>query len=440
VIKIRSVSRIPHTSRLKRRAKILEFYKIIILPVKSIISLSLVTAILVSSVSIASALDAAATSFRPGGGPTVTTTVPLNQLAANLPLTTSPNAVRIVESSFSGANTEATIAAEDVSGAISRLITLYEARTTRLQDEINRIKIENTALRAQLAISTGDKNTASLTPVTVNPVGTTSSTNTGAIIPKTEQEKRYNAIVSNVNSSLPQILASNKITATGAIGLFEFIEPRNFFISIDDGKNPAGVTAFKTKVLFEYDSNMNLKVIGVFALDYASSRYATISGSNPFSGAVRTRVRNPSYAGKLLEEIVSASGGSLSGGVTPATVIRPTVSSTGSIVIAPTATTNVSFDDIQKAYDKNKLADAVSLSTVFLAKNPTNVDALTIRARSQYIVAQYGPALDDITAIYKIQGSTVDCGIVKDGARAEKALSGSRGKVFTDLQAVQCKK
>jgi hypothetical protein len=345
-----------------------------------------------------------------------------------------------VESSFSGTNTETTVAAEDVSGALSRLITLYEGRTTRLQDEINRIKIENAALRAQLALASGAKNTGVTAPTGVNSSGITSPSSTGSILPKTEQGKRYDAIVSNVNGSLPQILASNKITATGAIGLFEFIEPRNFFISIDDGKNPAGVTAFKTKILFEYDPNMNLKVIGVFALDYASSKYATVSGSNPFSGAVRIKVRNPSYSGKLLEEVLSAAGGTLSSTVVPATVIRPNTTSTGSIAIPSALPTIVSFDDIQKAYDKNKLADAVSLSTLFLAKNPTNVDALTIRARSQYIVAQYGPALDDITAIYKIQGSSVDCGIVKDGARAEKALSGARGKVFTDLQAVQCKK
>ena len=121
-------------------------------------------------------------------------------------------------------------------------------------------------------------------------------------------------------------------------------------------------------------------------------------------------------------------------------MIRPTLSSTGSIALIPQVLITVSFSDIQKAYDKNKLADAVSLSTIFLVKNPTNVDVLTIRARSQYIVAKYSEALDDITTIYKIQGSTVDCGIVKDGARAEKALSGARGKIFTDLQVSQCKK
>jgi hypothetical protein len=332
---------------------------------------------------------------------------------------------------------EATIAQDDVSGALSRLIALYETRTTRLQDEINRIKIENATLRAQIALANGVS-----TPAVAGVIPPTASS-TSAIsppAPKTEQEKRYNAIVSNINSSLPQILANNKISASGAIGLFEFIEPRNFFISIDDGKNPPGVTAFKTKVLFEYDANLNLKVIGVFSLDYASSKYATVSGSNPFSGAVRTRVRNPSYAGKLLEEIASANGGVLSGSTTTATVARPTVSASGSTVATPTLPATATFDDIQRAYDKNKLADAISLSTVFLAKNPTNVDALTIRARSQYIVAQYGPALDDIAAIYKIQGAAVDCGIVKDGARAEKALGGGRGKVFTDLQAVQCKK
>ena len=250
---------------------------------KSLISLSLISALLLGSLSTASALEAGATSFRPGGGPTVVTTVPLSQLAASLPSTTSPNAVRIIESSFSGASAETTVAQEDVSGALTRLITLYEARTTRLQDEINRIKIENTMLRAQLTLGTGTTIMAVPSTVSTSTVGVLNPATPLITSPKTEQEKRYDTIISNMNSSLPQILLSNKITATGSIGLFEFIAPKNFFISLDDGKNPIGVTAFKTKVLFEYDSNMNLKVIGVFALDYSSSRYATIFGSNPFS-------------------------------------------------------------------------------------------------------------------------------------------------------------
>lgn len=77
---------------------------------------------------------------------------------------------------------------------------------------------------------------------------------------------------------------------------------------------------------------------------------------------------------------------------------------------------------MRKAYDKNKLADAVTLSTLYLAKTPADTEVLTIRARSQYIFGRYDEALTDIASIYKIQGTTVDCGIVKDGARAEKAL------------------
>lgn len=145
-------------------------------------------------------------------------------------------------------------------------------------------------------------------------------------LPKTTLEKKYDAIVSNVVGDLPNLLSKNNITATGSIGLFEFIEPNAFFISIDDGKNPVGVTAFRTKVLFRYDANFILTVGGVFDLDTASSRYATLRGSNPFSAAVRTRVKNPAYSGKLLEEVLTVTGGNLSSGVVPVnSSIGPTI-------------------------------------------------------------------------------------------------------------------
>ena len=150
------------------------------------------------------------------------------------------------------------------------------------------------------------------------------------------------------------------------------------------------------------------------------------------------RVRNPNYGGKLLEEISSSTGGIISGTANTATIIKPVTSSTtasGAIVV-PQVTT---LDEVRKAYDKNKLADAINLSTLYLAKIPTDTEVLTIRARSQYIFGKYNEALADINSIYKIQGATVDCGIVKDGARAEKALKGLQGTTFTDLQIKQCK-
>ena len=166
-----------------------------------------------------------------------------------VPSPTLPAAQRVIESTFTGETIEAQT---NLSNAFSRLITAYEGRISRLQDEVNRLRIENNELRSRMS-ATGSTST----PVS-NPSTQASPTTPSA--PKTALEKKYDAIVSNVVSDLPNILRKNNITATGSIGLFEFIEPDAFFISIDDGKNPPGVTMFRTKVLFRYDANFILTV------------------------------------------------------------------------------------------------------------------------------------------------------------------------------------
>jgi len=294
------------------------------------------------------------------------------------------------------------LAQGEVSAALSKMIQIYERRLTILQDDINRLRVENEALKARIG-SVSVSNTGMTTVSTVTPVVPT-PTPTPPVVPtpKNETEKKYDIIVSNIVTSLPEILKKNNITASGSIGLFEFIEPKNFFISIDDGKNPAGVTAFKTKVLFEYDVNLNLKVIGNFNLDYGTSRYVTISGSNPFGGVTRVRVKNPRYVGKLLEEVVPPVAVSSAS----STVSSGTGSSTtgaGSTVVTPSVPSNTTLDSIRKAYEKNKLGDVVQMSTTYLKTSPNDIEVLTMRARSQYIFSKFNEALTDIETIYQVQ-------------------------------------
>lgn len=349
-----------------------------------------------------------------------------------LPANVSQNVTRVVESTLNTGTGDTAIAQDEVSNALGKLIQIYEKRVTRLQDEVNRLRIENDALKAKLSVPTGTTTTVEAVPA--------KPTTPIVSVPKTEVEKKYDIIVSNIVSSFPEILKKNNVVASGSIGLFEFIEPKNFFVSVDDGKNPVGVTAFKTKILFEYDANLNLKVLGVFSLDYGTSRYVTLSGGNPFSGVARVRVKNPNYMGKLLEEIV------------PPVTLVPTVSSalpantgstvgTGTTGVGATVTAGTAtLDSIRKAYEKNKLGDVVQMSTTYLQSSPNDIEVLTMRARSQYIFSKFDEALNDINSIYKIQGQAIDCGIVNDGARAEKALKGARGTVFGGLQTTKCKK
>jgi hypothetical protein len=356
------------------------------------------------------------------------TAAPSAPTSPSLPPTVSSSVTKVVAETLSTNTGETVIAQDEVSSALSKLIQIYEKRVTRLQDEVNRLRIENEDLRTQIT-NAGLKATSIPTPALVP------SQSSGSTAPKTPQEKRYDAIVSNVVVSLPEILKKNSVSASGSIGLFEFIEPKNFFISIDNGLNPAGVTAFKTKILFEYDANLNLKIIGVFELDYPTQRYVTVRGNNPFSGVTRIRVKNPNYAGRLLDEpvIPNSTGGTISATASSSST-KPTATST------ETPSANATVEDVRKAYDKNKLGDAIELANSVLAKNPNNIEVLTMRARSQYIFSKFDSALGDIATIYKIQGDAIDCGIVNDGARAEKALKGAKGSTFSNLQTTKCKK
>ena len=306
--------------------------------------------------------------------------------------------------------------------SLTKLIQSYEIRLVRLQDEVNRLRIENAELQTKLG-------TGAVIPAPAPIVEAVTTTAAGE---KTDQEKKFDAIASNITSDLATILQKNYISATGSVGLFEFIEPDAFFISIDDGLNPPGVTAFKTKILFKYNKDLILTVTGVFDLDYKSQRYVTLRGSNPYAGISRIRIKNPLYKGKLLDDVLPTNS-TLSATLAPKTP-------SDSIVPVSTVTVDATIANIRMAYEKNKLGDTIKLATTFLEKNPGNIEVLTMRARSYYIFGKFNEAIADINAIYAIQKDAIDCGIVNDGARAEKALKGANGTTFTALQTSKCKK
>lgn len=216
----------------------------------------------------------------------------------------------------------------------------------------------------------------------------TVTTPTTVTLPTGPKSEVYTKIVNKINASLPTILTENNLSASGAVGLFEFIEPNAFFISIDDGKNPAGVTAFKTKIAFTYDANLNLTKVGIFDLDYTVQRYKTIFGTNPYTKSTRIRVQNPLYKGKLFEVV-------------------PTITSTSSPTTTPTtsipATTDATFAQIKAAYDKNKLLDVIKLSEGYMIKNPNDIEVLKLRYRSYYIIGKYDESLVEVKKIETLQ-------------------------------------
>ena len=319
----------------------------------------------------------------------------------------------------------------DINDAIQRLVNKYEARIAELETENAQLKSDLAAL----------KGTAVSTPVTV--AAPTVSTGATATKPTTVVSSatgastgnaEYNALIKATNAALPSILKENGLSETAQLGLYEFVNGQKaFFVSIDDGKNPAGVSAFKTKILFTYDSNLATTVSGVFDLNYDLQRYKTVFGTNPFAAVARTRVKNPAYTGKLLEESATSTGTPASSSSAPTTTT--TTSSTTTAVSG-----DVTVKTVRAAYDKNKLTEAIKLANTYLAKNPNDIEILTVRYRSLYITGKYAESLKDVAAIEALQGSKFDCTIAKDAAFIAKSAKDTAAASKYAAIVTACKK
>lgn len=311
--------------------------------------------------------------------------------------------------------TDPAVIKADVLDAITRLVKRYEARIAELETENAKLKAENAALKTgknavetakpQAPAATGTVSSAPATPS--KPAAVTTGSGTG--------NAEYDAIIKDLNANFVDVLRENGLPGSSQLGLFEFVQgKRAVFVSIDDGKNPPGVTAFKTKILFSYDADLVTSVAGVFDLNYDVQKYKTVFGSNPYSTAVRIKIKNPAYKGKLLDEAAPAAS-------TAGTSVGAAASSSATPVKTPVSAANATAKDVRAAYDKNKLKDAVTLADAYLAKNPDDVEILTIRYRSLYILGRFADSLKDVQAIERVQGSSFDCTIAKDAAFIAKS-------------------
>lgn len=70
-----------------------------------------------------------------------------------LPATVSPTVTRVVESTVNTGSGESVLPQDEVSEALAKLVQIYERRVTRLQDEINRLRLENEGLKAKLGLT-----------------------------------------------------------------------------------------------------------------------------------------------------------------------------------------------------------------------------------------------------------------------------------------------
>ena len=240
---------------------------------------------------------------------------------------------------------------------------------------------------------------------------------------KVSTVEKYNQIIDKINNLSGDIFSKNNLSTSSTIWLFEFIEPNVFFISIDDGLNPAWVTAFKTKILYSYDKDLNLTVIWIFSLDYKSQYYITKFWKNPYARTTRIRVKNPSYTWKLLPEYQS-------------NISLNTTSTQASVVSNATSVVNqnVTFEMVKNAYINNKILDMLKLSEVYIKTDPNNIDVLRMRYRGFHMLGKYSDALSEIQKIEEIQWSNMTKVVACDGSIIAKlAKNDSLAKTYSDI-------
>lgn len=274
-----------------------------------------------------------------------------------------------------------------VTGTMAKLVQKYEAR-------IQELEAENSRLKQELATLKG-------TGATLANAVTTSTGTSPVITSAMSKTDVYSAVMKRANDQLGAIILENSLSTGSVIGLFEFMEPNAVFISLDDGNNPADVSAFKTKVLYTFDKNLIFTRVGLFDLNYASQRYRTLFGSNPYTKAVRTRMENPGYKGQLLK---MATGNAVS---TVKTDTKTPTAETGN---------KATLAQIKAAYDKNKLLDALKLSDDYIVGNQNDVEVLRIRYRSYYMIGKYDNSLSEIKKIETIQGTAFERTIACDAS------------------------
>lgn len=270
---------------------------------------------------------------------------------------------------------------------INQIKLLIEKNTKSIED----LKTQNQKLEAKLL----ELNWTWATVVVANSWTVTTSSWKASTVEK------YNILIDKINSISDKLFADFKIWTGSSIGLFEFIEPSSFFISIDDWLNPDWVTAFKKKVLYSYDKDYNLNIDWIFDLDYKSQYYITKYGKNPFAKATRIRIKNPIYKWKLFNPETLTSNWTTT--ISTSKTSSNNTTTTTKTDTSSTVSWDVKLEDVTTAYSKNKILDAIKLSNEYIKKDPNNLEVLKIRYRSYYVVWKYTEALQEIQKYIQIK-------------------------------------
>ncbi len=223
---------------------------------------------------------------------------------------------------------------------------------------------------------------------------------TGALI--TQMNNQYGnditGFIMRIQKEWKDIRNVYKLPENAHIGGYEFVQSGSLdhvFVDIVFGTGTAGV--YDAKILYQFEKKVyKRKLIGFFEYNTTTTRYTTRSGSNPFTGILRTFIRDPYYAGiagtpSTAVVTISSSGAAINPGNT-------TVVPSGNTGVVSTA----SISDVEKAYTEKRYLSVISLSNGYLVSNNPTYELLRIRYRTYFIIGKYSESLAEIAKIQSL--------------------------------------
>lgn len=281
------------------------------------------------------------------------------------------------------------------------LLDQYASRVRFLEAEnaILREEMRKAGIKIPLDIYSGAIQTnlpptsVVVAPTTVIATGTTSS----GVIPANSSietafsniEKlhgtTYGGVIRRLVSEWSKVREAYAMPKNAYIGGYEFVISwalDHVFVDIMYTGSIAGTGFYDAKILYQFDkTTFARKLIGFFEYNSKTGYYITKTGKNIFPGVKRTWIEDPRISNGAIPSTVNGTGNPT--GATP----------------TPSASSTVSYADIEAAYTAKRFLSVITLSNNWLAVNPPTLDVLRIRYRTYFIIAKYSEALKEIEKI-----------------------------------------
>ena len=133
--------------------------------------------------------------------------------------------------------------------------------------------------------------------------------------------------------------------------------------------------------------------------------------------------------------MVPATVNTSTGGVTVSGSVSIPTTTTSPVVAQPSPTSSAEIADILKAYSEKKYLSTISLSNVYLEKNPPTIEILNVRYRTYFIIGKFTESLAELAKMEKLGGLDR-----QTACNAQVIATYSKNQSLIDKYTTACKK